>query len=112
MSAQEAFDHLGSMLEKLYTRFDAAIAELPSWVEAVDVEVGKYVEGVKSGVKSCVKANLGWSFHTDRYFGETKDEVKWAGKVDVLAEPLYLRQTCGDESGACQSNLKDQGCCD
>ena len=107
MSAQEAFDHLGSVLEKLYTRFDAAIAERSSWDEAVDVEVGKYVEGVKS----CVKANLGRSFHTDRYFGETKDEVKRAGKVDVLAKPLYLRQTCGNESGAYQSNLKEQEAC-
>ena len=86
MQAQEAFNDLGAMLENIYTRFDSAIAELPFWGGAVDGQVQKYIEGVKL----CVKANLDWSFRTGRYFGPKKDEVRMAGRLDVLTVPPYL----------------------
>ena len=83
---QEAYDQLGSMLESIYNRFDMAVKELPCWGEHVDVEVERYVEGIKN----CVKANLHWSFRTDRYFGSRKDDVKEQGRLEVLKKPSYL----------------------
>lgn len=88
---QEAYDQLGDMLEKIYQRFDNAIKELPIWGESVDTEVGRYVDGIKN----CVKANLHWSFRTDRYFGSKKDEVQRQGKLEVLKEPPYLASQVG-----------------
>ena len=74
------------MLEKIYNRFDTAVKELPCWGEDVDGEIERYVEGIKN----CVKANLHWSFRTDRYFGSKKHEVKEQGRLAVLKEPPYL----------------------
>jgi hypothetical protein len=86
MDAQEAFDYLGSKLEKIYHRFDQAVAELPRWGNRLDDEIQTYVQGIQN----CVKANLHWSFRTERYFGKSKDEVKETGLVDVLKIPPYL----------------------
>lgn len=86
MDPQEAYDQLGKMLEKIYTRFDEAVTALPDWGEEVNAEVERYVDGIKN----CVKANLHWSFRTDRYFGSKKEEIKKNGKLEVMKEPPYL----------------------
>lgn len=86
MSAQQAVDHMGAKLDQIYMRFDDAILELPSWEERVDQEVKRYIEGVKN----CVRANLYWSFRTERYFGRMRKEVERTGKVDVLKHPSFL----------------------
>ena len=88
MSAQQAFDGLGTMLDERYRAFDAAIARLPSWGEAIDNDVQAYVEGVRN----VVRANLNWSFRTERYFGKRKDEVKSTCLISVLQEPQYIRE--------------------
>jgi hypothetical protein len=44
------------MLSSRYRDWYLALAELPSWGEDVDVQVQEYVEGVRS----VVRANLGW----------------------------------------------------
>jgi hypothetical protein len=58
MSAQAAFTHIGDMLLERYRDWYLALAELPSWGEDVDVQVQEYVEGVRS----VVRANLGWRY--------------------------------------------------
>ena len=91
MSAQAAFDHLGAMLENRYRRFKKAVAEVPSWGEPADANVHQYIEGVKN----VVRANLYWSFQTERFFGKRRDEVRRSFKVDVLLRPPYLREAAG-----------------
>lgn len=86
MSAQEAFDHLDSMLHDCYADFEDAASRLPSWGPAVDQEVRRYVEGLKN----CVRSNLSFSFRSHRYFGDRRDAVKASGKIDVLERPAYL----------------------
>lgn len=56
MSAQKAFNTVGRLLERRYERWDKAEASLPSWGREADVEVRKYIEGIKC----VVKANLNW----------------------------------------------------
>jgi hypothetical protein len=85
MSAQEAFDHLGSLLQVRLERFEELADSLPDWDEATAVD--EYVEGVRNSVR----ANLYWSLRTDRYFGAATEEVKRTRKVDVLAHPRYLQ---------------------
>jgi hypothetical protein len=58
MSAQAAFTHVGDMLLVRYRDWYLALAELPSWGEDVDVHVQEYIEGVRS----VVRANLGWRY--------------------------------------------------
>ena len=56
MSAQKAFNTVGRLLERRYERWDKIEASLPSWGKEADVEVRKYIEGIKC----VVKANLNW----------------------------------------------------
>lgn len=56
LSAQEAFDKVGKLLEDRYWRWDRAEASVPSWGEEADVQVRKYIEGIKC----VVRANLNW----------------------------------------------------
>ncbi|UKZ74540.1 hypothetical protein TrVFT333_002210 [Trichoderma virens FT-333] len=56
MSAQQAFDKVGRLLENRYQRWDRAEASVPSWGEEADIQVRKYIEGIKC----VVKANLNW----------------------------------------------------
>ncbi|CEL04721.1 hypothetical protein ASPCAL05846 [Aspergillus calidoustus] len=79
MCAQAAFTHVGDMLSSRYRDWYLALAELPSWGEDVDVQVQEYVEGVRS----VVRANLGWSFRSQRYFGDRASEVRKSGVVRV-----------------------------
>ena len=62
MTAQEAFDQVGSLLQDRYQRWDVLETYIPSWGEVVDPEVEKYI----SGIKTVVRANLHWrSVNTD-----------------------------------------------
>jgi hypothetical protein len=56
MSPQKAFNTVGKLLEQRYQRWDKTEASVPSWGEETDVQVRKYIEGIKC----VVKANLNW----------------------------------------------------
>jgi hypothetical protein len=87
MSAQEAFDHLGSLLQARLERFEELADSLPHWDGPTAAAVDEYVEGVRNSVR----ANLYWSLRTDRYFGAATEEVKRTRKVDVMVQPNYLQ---------------------
>jgi hypothetical protein len=87
MSAQEAFDHLGSLLQARLERFEELADSLPHWDKPTAAAVDEYVEGVRNSVR----ANLYWSLRTDRYFGAATEEVKRTRKVDVMVHPNYLQ---------------------
>ena len=56
MSPQEAFDAAGRLLEGCYRRWETVEASVPSWGDTIDVQVAKYIEGIKA----VVKADLYW----------------------------------------------------
>lgn len=56
MSAQQAFDNVGRLLEEQFKRWDIAEASVPSWGEPIDSQVKKYIDGIKA----VVRANLYW----------------------------------------------------
>ncbi|PTB60117.1 hypothetical protein M431DRAFT_502236 [Trichoderma harzianum CBS 226.95] len=82
LSAQEAFDKVGKLLEDRYWRWDRAEASVPSWGEEADVQVRKYIEGIKC----VVRANLNWSFKSERYLGSNPDVVRATRKLQILAD--------------------------
>lgn len=87
MSAQEAFDYIGELIKIRHQHLETTIAQLPSWDAVVDQEVLRYVQAIKD----VVKANLYWTFKSRRFLSEAqKAEATSTGKLDVLAEPLYL----------------------
>jgi hypothetical protein len=87
MSAQEAFDHLGSLLEARLERFDELSRSLPHWEGPTAAAVDEYIEGVRNAVQ----ANLYWSLRTDRFFGAAAEEVKNSRRVSVMVRPKYLQ---------------------
>lgn len=60
MPAQEAFDMVGELLQERYLRWDVVEARVRSWGEEVDIQVARYIEGIKC----VVKANLYWRYST------------------------------------------------
>ena len=55
-TAQEAFDEVGVLLQQRYRDFYLAQADLPHVNQEIDIDIQKYVEGVRN----IMKANLNW----------------------------------------------------
>lgn len=56
LPAQQAFDAAGRLLDHRFRRWEAAEKKMPSWGDEVDVDVSRYVDGIR-GV---VQANAEW----------------------------------------------------
>jgi hypothetical protein len=56
LSVQQAFNTVGELLESRYRRWEVVEARIPRRGEAVNTEVGKYIDGIKA----VVQANLTW----------------------------------------------------
>ncbi|OAA74565.1 terpene synthase [Akanthomyces lecanii RCEF 1005] len=56
LSAQQAFDTVGKLLEGCYRRWEEVEGIVPHWGAEVDAEVQRYIDGIKA----VVKANLNW----------------------------------------------------
>ena len=56
MSAQKAFDVVGSLLESRFRRWDELEAQVPKWENSLDDGVQKYIKGIKC----VVQANISW----------------------------------------------------
>ncbi|KAH6607017.1 putative pentalenene synthase, partial [Trichoderma cornu-damae] len=101
MSAQKSFNTVGKLLKHRYRRWDKAEASVPSWGKEADLQVRKYIEGIKS----VVRANLVWrqvltvisslsshltraylSFKSERYLGSNPDKVRVTRRLRILAE--------------------------
>jgi len=82
LTAQQAFDAVGSMLEARYNDWDVAFAAVPSWGVQIDEEVAQYIQAIKN----VAVANINWSFHSERYFGSMTATVKDTLVTDVLAD--------------------------
>lgn len=104
LSAQQAFDTVGKLLEDCYRRWEVVEASVPRWGAEVDAEVQRYIDGIKA----VVKANLNWrqvlfpikghklrsknwltgqqSFKTARYLGPAAAEIKLTRRLQIPVE--------------------------
>ncbi|KXT18772.1 hypothetical protein AC579_8260 [Pseudocercospora musae] len=90
LSAQQAFDHVGSMLDDRLARIESCIATRPQYVHRqLDHEAERYIEGVLN----TIRANLYWSFESRRYFGDQADVVRRTRRVEVLDNPAFMGQS-------------------
>jgi hypothetical protein len=91
-TAQEAVDLVGADIERKCLRLERAIGEVSAWKSPWQYESLRYVQGVKD----VIKANLYWSFHSDRFLSdEQKIRLYTTDMVEVSASPSYL---CNAES--------------
>ncbi|KAK0642986.1 isoprenoid synthase domain-containing protein [Cercophora newfieldiana] len=65
LSAQQAMDEVGVMMDNCYQRWYRALATMPVWGEKIDREVLRFV-GI---CRDVALGNLHWSFRTGRYLG-------------------------------------------
>ncbi|KAF4598949.1 terpene cyclase [Pleurotus pulmonarius] len=73
MDMQEAFDHAGAEFRRIWDRFQAAKASMPSFGEEHDNDVRRFVEGLELWVILMLSGS--WSFESRRYFGEQGREI-------------------------------------
>ncbi|KAJ3480431.1 hypothetical protein NLG97_g8075 [Lecanicillium saksenae] len=86
MSAQEAFDAAGALLDDLYCQWELVEKRATSLRTGNSLHLQKYI----NGIKNIVRANLYWSFDTDRYMKNPTAVLK-TNKMEVLMEPAYLQ---------------------
>ncbi|CAG8979294.1 hypothetical protein HYALB_00012677 [Hymenoscyphus albidus] len=72
LSVQESYDKVQVLLRGCFKAWYLALAELPSWGEAVDRDVGRYIRGIENVVLGLAH----FSFQTPRYFGCHREEVR------------------------------------
>ncbi|KAI1175288.1 isoprenoid synthase domain-containing protein [Nemania sp. FL0916] len=87
LGAQEAFDYIGNMLDSRYERWKKATNAVPDWGEDVNGHVAKYIRGIAD----VVRANLNWSFKSERYLGPNGATVRQTGYLQVMRYPDFLR---------------------
>ena len=108
MSAQQAFNAAGKLLDERYRRWDKIEASLPSWGDEIDYQVSRYIQGIKGVVQADLEwrfvnssflnihgniANAGMftsSFKSHRYFGEDSPFVRTRGTITVMKTPPYM----------------------
>jgi hypothetical protein len=61
MTQQEAFDHVAEAIVARYKEWDDTVAQVPSWGEAVDAQVQKYIEATRL----TIVAHLEWRSVTE-----------------------------------------------
>lgn len=104
LSQEAAYERIGREITRRYREWYLALAELPQWGEAVDVQVQKYVRALQDLVLS----NLNWryvseiclqydmmlfftdcvySFRSRRYFGKGNELARRERLVPAVHTP-------------------------
>ncbi|KAI0458942.1 isoprenoid synthase domain-containing protein [Xylaria acuta] len=86
LGASEAFDYIGKMLDSRHERWENATRAVPNWGESINQHVDKYIRSVAD----VVRANLYWSFKSERYLGKDGATVRQTRCVQVLRSPAFL----------------------
>ena len=76
---QEALDHTGIVFSELIDKFLSAKQRIRSFGEDTDRMVKLYIEGMEDWIAG----NIHWSYDCGRYFGNTGQEVKASGVVNL-----------------------------
>ncbi|KAH9884567.1 isoprenoid synthase domain-containing protein [Xylariomycetidae sp. FL2044] len=82
LGAQEAIDEAGRLSQAKMERFYTLYSQLPRWIEPVDLDVQRLVDGMAQ----CVSGVMHWSYESQRYFGERGLEVKKTRMVPLLPQ--------------------------
>ncbi|THH10890.1 hypothetical protein EW145_g1025 [Phellinidium pouzarii] len=82
LTIQQAFDYAGAEFQSLVSQFIKDKLALPSFGAAVDADLKYYI----AGLESWVSGHLQFSFETQRYFGEDREEVKKTLIVKLLKQ--------------------------
>jgi hypothetical protein len=86
-TAQEAVDLVGADIERRSSLLERAIEEVSSWDSPWQNESMRYVQGVRD----VIRANLYWSFHSDRFLSdEQKIRLLTTDMVEVSASSSHL----------------------
>jgi len=89
-TAQEAVDLVGRDMKRRFSLLERAIERVSSWDSPWQCESMRYVQGVKD----VVKANLYWSFHSDRFLSDKqKIRLLTTRMIEVSASPSHLFNT-------------------
>lgn len=84
MAAQEAVDIIGAAIDQSLLRLEEAIEEVSEWEGPCQKEPMRYIQGIKD----VIKANLYWSFYSDRFFLEDqKTRLMTARMLDIPIPP-------------------------
>ncbi|KAI0668209.1 terpenoid synthase [Trametes maxima] len=76
-TAQAAAHFAGNLVKDTMTNFVTNETSLPDFGPERDEDVRIYVQGLRD----CIVGTLHWLYETDRYFGETADDVRSSGWV-------------------------------
>lgn len=79
MTMQESLDHTGIVFSELIDKFLSAKQRIRSFGEDTDRMVKLYIEGMEDWIAG----NIHWSYDCGRYFGNTGQEVKASGVVNL-----------------------------
>ncbi|KAI9147523.1 (+)-eremophilene synthase [Paramyrothecium foliicola] len=85
MTAQQAFDAAGHLLETCYQRWETVEGLLAKSAMGSETDVARYV----AGIKCVVQANVSWSFKAQRYLGLEAERVRDTRIIDVLQKPTF-----------------------
>jgi hypothetical protein len=91
-TAQEAVDLVGTDIKRQSWLLERAIEEVSSWECPWQNESMRYVQGVRD----VIKANLYWSFHSDRFLSDEQ-------KVRLLTTDMI--EVPGSSSHLCNAEL-------
>ena len=85
-TAQKAVDLVGANIERRFLLLEQAVEKVSSWETPWQRESMRYVQGIKD----VIKANLYWSFHSDRFLSdEQKIRLLTTDMVEVSALPSH-----------------------
>ncbi|KAF2086500.1 terpenoid synthase [Saccharata proteae CBS 121410] len=80
LTQQESYDKADALLHGCYRQWYIAHSKIPSWGEKIDVQVQRYL-------KACVdvlRANVHWSYKSQRYFGKDVQRVRETRQVPFI----------------------------
>ncbi|KAK7530381.1 isoprenoid synthase domain-containing protein [Phyllosticta citribraziliensis] len=80
LSQQQSYDKANELLHGCYRQWYISHSEIPSWGEKVDAQVQQYLQGCLN----VLKANVRWSFKSQRYFGKEVDRVRETRQVVLV----------------------------
>jgi len=72
LDRQAAFDWLGHYSDNVISQFLTDREKIPSWGEAIDIQVRSYVDGLSQWIRGIDD----WSTESRRYYGNKGSEVR------------------------------------
>jgi hypothetical protein len=86
VAAQEAVDLIGAAIDRRLLNLEQAIEKMANWKMPWQNQCIRYLQGIRD----VIKANLYWSFHSDRFLSEDqKTRLMTTGMLDIPTPWTY-----------------------